>query len=214
MFTTTHKHLINSTSGEIADVQKQLKEAHQFIVEHCKVPAPDPQSKKWGIEMKRTRVLLPEQNRPILIGKRQEQFFEVVNVLATVERLMDALDWFGTHQEFQNFKVEVCNPSTSSAPGDNDLVLVDSDGQIRVRCEVCDVASSKAGQNGKEKSELKSLGCETSVPTDNIKRFICTSTQFANAIVNAKRKTTYYTYKERFEGASDDDTTILEVVSA
>lgn len=69
----------------------------------------------------------------------------------------------------------------------NDLVIVDPDGRIAIRCEVCDVASTNARSNNKEKKDIRKLGCNLVVPQDGISRFICTSPEFANALTDGLR---------------------------
>ena len=78
-------------------------------------------------------------------------------------------------------RVKECHPSTSSAKGSNDLMLEDTIGVVVVRCEVCDVASDSAGSNGKERKDVASLGCADGVPDDGVRRFLCTSPEFARA---------------------------------
>jgi hypothetical protein len=151
-------------------------------------------SPHWGTETKRLAVDLSFINNS-LITKRSEKFVELINILATVERTIDTLKWCAS--QYPNLSVEQCHPSTSDDPGGNDIVLVDNDGEIRVRIEVCDVASNKAGHNGKEKSDLKNLGCALCVPLDGVSRFIATSEEFASALNSGKRKwqTLHYFYK-------------------
>ena len=108
-----------------------------------------------------------------LVGKSEEKYVEVINILATAERTVSALKWLGN--EFPGSLVQECHASTSDGKEGNDIVLVNLEGAVSVRCEVCDVVASKAGQNGKEKKDLKNLGCTLSVPDDNIRRFIATS---------------------------------------
>src|SRR5215208_1068518 len=145
-------HLIatirNCTINEALD---ELTAAHSFIAHRARaaiVNVPDASS-AWGARAKRLDVELGGVDRPRLVEKTTEKFAEVVNTLATAERLIAALRWFSANGDFQTFRVRVCHPSTSSVTGENDLVLVDEHGTVRVRCEVCDVISTSAGQNGK-----------------------------------------------------------------
>ncbi len=206
-------HLINSTKGSLAEVLRELKEAHRFVVGHCQLPVPAAHNMQWAIEMKRTRISLPVQNRPALVGKDSEQLFEAVNLLATVERLIDALEWFAHHDEFKDMTVLACHPSTSSGTGKagkgSDLVLGHNENTPLVLCEVSDIASSKDG-NKKEKRDLKSLGYDEGygVPDDGKRRFLCLSTQFAEP-----RKNKPF-YKEGLYGTQSNDTTLLEVVNS
>ena len=200
----------------MAEARCSLSEAHDFLVSCCLkslsgIPASGP---RWGIEMKRYHVNLNTANRPGIIDKDEERFGEVVNMIATIERLMDALMWFQHQSEFQNLSVASCHPSTSSMKGSNDLMLKQKDGDVVVLCEVCDVASVSAGQNGKERKDIKSLGCTYGVPSNGVRRFLCTSSEFARAIQSPKRKWNQlpYRYKEHLVG-NPDGTVMVEVVS-
>ena len=148
----------------------------------------------WGIEVKRLVVDLSNVNNQ-LISKQSEKFVEFINILATVERTIDTLNWCAS--QFPSLIVDQCHPSTSDDPDGNDIVLVDRNGVIRARIEVCDVASNKAGQNGKERSDLANLGCGSIVPKDDVSRFIGTSEEFAAALSSSKRKwkNLHYTYE-------------------
>ena len=68
------------------------------------------------------------------------------------------------------------------------MVISNQNGDVVIRCEVCDVVSNNAGANGKEKKDLLNLGCNEIVPNDGIKRYICTAPEFANALTSSKRK--------------------------
>ena len=50
--------------------------------------------------------------------------------------------------------VRECHSSTSDSSDGNDIVLMDHSRNIVVRCEVTDVISSDAAQNGKEKKDI------------------------------------------------------------
>ena len=181
-------HLVTTIRDtSLEDAVFALEGAHRFIVEraHAAVSQVPTADSSWGVHMKRLEVDLERAGRPVLVGKDREKLAEVVNMLATLERLLAALRWFAGHPEFGGLQVAVCHPSTSS--GDNDIVLVDTDGAVRVRCEVCDVASSSAGQNGKERKDVASLGCTSGVPLDSVRRFVCTSPEFAAALESRKR---------------------------
>jgi hypothetical protein len=84
---------------------------------------------------------------------------EVINQCATMERLIDALEW--ANSTYTN--VEKCHPTTSSentgGGPDNDLILVAVSGK-KARFEISDVASEKDG-NGKAPRDLVSLGVLT-----------------------------------------------------
>ncbi len=123
-----------------------------------------------------------------MIGKPNERFSEIINITATIERLLSGITWFSTQADYAHLQIKECHPATSDTDDGNDLVLVDRQGNIKVKCEVCDVVSNNAGSNGKEKKDIHNLGCTDGVPNDGIDRFICTSTEFADALKSSKRK--------------------------
>ena len=170
----------------IKSALEKVREAHAFvsarvIAAHALIST---DSTHWGIATKRMYVNL--RGGPALIGKSAEKFVELINILATSERTIEALDWLAKH--YSDLIVRECHASTSDFKDGNDIVLVNSNGAVKVRCEVCDVASSNAGQNKKEENDLKVLGCSEAVPTDGADRFIATSQEFATALASPKRK--------------------------
>src|SRR5262245_49781049 len=96
--------------------------------------------------------------------------------------------WSARHHEYQRLRILQCHASTSEDEGGNDLVLATAEGTVVVRCEVCDVASRKASSNGKEVSDLRTLGGAGSVPEDGVTRLICTAREFADALRSSGRK--------------------------
>lgn len=180
-------HIINTIRNRtITETIELLLEAHADLLSVItKSDTFKSTSLHWGIEAKRLAVDLSCIDNSLIL-KRSEKFVELINILATVERTIDSLSWCET--QFPNLIVDQCHPSTSDDPDGNDIVLVDSEGTIQVRIEVCDVASNRAGQNGKEKSDLANLGCSSNVPKDNVSRFIGTSKEFAAALSSPKRK--------------------------
>ena len=211
------KHLVTTFAHlPLPDSRRQLVEAHDFLVARCRAMASIPNAGPlWGIQMKRLRVDLKIAGRPAIVCKDAERFGEVVNMVATLERLIAALEWFGQQSEFGSLRVKECHPSTSSAKGSNDLVLENDMGRVAVRCEVCDVASSTADHNGKERKDIKSLGCTTGVPSDGVRRFICTSPEFARAIQSDKRQWGQRQHRYREIAVGDEgDSVLVELVSS
>lgn len=201
----------------IADVYQALTEAQRFLASRCAehMKKPLPITSSWGTRIKRRLVGLPREGRPSVIDKDNEQLSEIINMVATVERLLGALGWFRERREFRNLRVKTCHPTTSSAPGENDLVLAGLAGEVVVRCEVFDVISASASQNGKERGTLRSLGCEDRVPVDGVRRFLCTSREFAEAISAPRRRWAKRPYRYQSEACGDDgDTVLLEVLAA
>jgi hypothetical protein len=212
------QHLVTTfTNVSLPDARRELAEAHSFLVACClnalaSVPKTGP---LWGIQMKRMQVDLKIDARPALVCKDTERFGEVVNMVATLERLLAALGWFEHQPEFQGLRVKECHPSTSSTRGSNDVVLADDAGNVMVRCEVCDVASTSAGQNGRERKDIASLGCAGGVPCDGVRRFICTSPEFACAIQSTNRKWVEYLHRYReFVVGDVGGTLLIELVSS
>jgi hypothetical protein len=211
-----NKHLIDTFSGlSLSETRIQLTEAHDYLVQRCVVffdsfPAAGP---IWGIQMKRLSVDLASERRPAAIGKKTERFGEVFNMVATLERLIALLSWFENRSDFSYLRVRECHPSTSSAKGSNDLVLEDANETIVVRCEVSDVASTKSDSNCKETKDIKSLGCKGGVPSDGIRRFICTSPELSVLAQSKKRKwlEKQYRYVE-YRAGDYGDTVVLELI--
>jgi len=200
-------HLIEPfTNASFEDAVADLRAANSFIVGRAKeaMIAADVNVAMWGISLKRTPVDLTGNSRPRLIGKPTEKLSEVINITATVERLIAAIEWFS--HDCPSCKIHECHPSTSDETNRNDLVLIDDKGMVVVRCEVCDVASSSAGSNGKEKKDIRNLGCNVAVPEDNVRRYICTSPEFAIALTSEKRKwaTIPYRYEQTCVGDDAD----------
>jgi len=95
------------------------------------------------------------------------------------------------------------------------LVLGEPDGTPVVRCEVCDVASRNAGSNGKERSDLEKLGCAAGVPSDGVRRFICTAREFADALRSTRRRWNNYVYRyDLIELGDAGDTCLLALTPA
>ena len=175
------------TNATFSDALDRLRSAHHFLVERAKtaIAAPHADDSRWGASVKRSPVVLRGDDRPELIGKTEERLGEVINIAATLERLVDAIEWFATQLE-AGCSILECHPSTSDETNGNDLVIVDNAGHIVVRCEVCDVISQRAGSNGKEKKDIKNLGCSEFVPRDGVARYICTAPEFAAALTSFK----------------------------
>lgn len=204
--------VIRHVSFEQAIIQLQL--THDALVQHAIMAQRSitVEQSSWGIETKRLSVDLPQGTH--LIGKSSEKFVELINIIATTERTISALYWLADN--YPTTEVKECHASTSDDKNGNDIVLVDKySGQLKVRCEVTDVASTSAGQNGKEKKDLKTLGCETEVPEDGIDRFIATSHEFAMALTSIKRKWNLLHYRYQiYESTRADHTTLLKIVTS
>jgi hypothetical protein len=172
-----------------SDALQRLVAAHSHLVSRAKeaINASDFAESRWGSSVKRSPVSLKVGAVPPLIGKSEERLGEVINIAATVERLIDAITWF-SKKHGEGYSILECHPSTSDEADGNDLVIIDPRGRIAIRCEVCDVASSNAGSNNKETKDIRNLGCDEVVPNDGVARYICTAPEFANALASPKRK--------------------------
>lgn len=180
-------HIIEAIENESTSRSiESLREAHLFIASRAMAAQVEigGDLDHWGAAAKRMCVNL--RGGPDLVGKAEEKFVEIINILATTERTIEALQWFSG--SYPDLSVRECHSSTSDNPDGNDIVLVSHEGEVKVRCEVCDVASRSPGQNNKEKKDLASLGCSEFVPKDGIDRYIATSTEFGVALAGPKRK--------------------------
>jgi hypothetical protein len=173
----------------LANAIDELRTVHGFLVAQAKVTVADAHEAgdHWTVEMQSLIVNLRGPNQPRLVGKEAEGLAELLNVTASLERLIVALTWFKSCREFASLSVMQCYSSPGSAKNSNDIVLSDSHGKTTVRCDVRDVPSDSTGEAGKERKHLRSLGCEVRVPDDGVRRFICTSTEFAAVLRSEKR---------------------------
>lgn len=208
-------HLIETIKDKpIEDAIESLRQAHDLIVDQA-IQAEKKigiRGDSWGLEFKRLDVALPKGES--LVGKGSEKFVEIINILATTERTISALVWLA--HAYPNAVVRECHASTSNDHEGNDIVLVEeSSRRVLVRCEVTDVISSSAGQNGKEKKDIKNLGCASSVPDDGAVRYIATSFEFSQALASKSRKwgNMHYRYVPHDTECSNQ-TVMLEVVKA
>ncbi len=159
----------------LSECYRSIQEAHDFLVQRGASAIAQVQKEKemdsasWGSAMKRLAVSLPSHERPALIDTtiQKHSLVEVIHQCATIERLLDALEWAQQPDSGLNdFLVERCHPTTSSAKSetkaiedeehDNDLVLVRTN-QEWARFEVSDVTGEHDG-NRKEEKDLISLG--------------------------------------------------------
>lgn len=175
-------------------VLDQLREAHRYLAFHGtlalrQAAQEHDQITYWGTNVKRTKVLLPSGDRPELIDAsiHEHSLTEVYNQCATMERMIDALQW--ALDALPGYGVLRCHPTTSSQKSevhdvpDNDIVLVGLNGEI-ARFEVSDIANRTADSNNKLKKELDSLGITDAVangwPTGRL--FIVVSAEFATLV--------------------------------
>lgn len=196
----------------------QVRAAHLAIVksarEQARARLAGGALSSWGADAKRLTVNLES------VGKPVERFVEVLNMAATMERLIDALAWFTAHPEYERLTVQQCHPTTSDDKSKgggehgNDLVLVDDAERVRVRCEICDVVSGRGDSNNKEPKDLESLGCAGGVPADGVERFLVTSGEFAGWLVGPRRRWADKDYRYELIALPGTTTKLLRVVGA
>ena len=171
------KHLINPFSKQpIDEVTERLKNIHHALVKKSKESflrvVDQDDIDNWGSYFKRLSVNTTDVD--LLVGSSSQKLIEIINILATVERTIDALIWLQEQSKYSGYTVHVCHPSTSDSDDETDIMLADGEGRISVMCEVTDVVNSNAGQNNKEKKSIMKLGCINEVPQDDIDRYIVT----------------------------------------
>lgn len=188
-----------------------LETAHNFIVMCAKNSLRSPDKRDlWGTVLKRQPVKL-RAGKPPSVGKSIESLTEVINIAATVERLIASLRWLSIR--FPDALVKECHPSTSDTNDGSDLILGLQGGRETARAEVSDVVSETQDSNSKEKSDLERLGCADFVPTDGIQRFLITSPEFGRFLTRQRRRwgTKHYEYLLH-EAGDEANTRILEII--
>lgn len=147
-------HLIEPPTepADLRTFRAGLAGAHDALVRaatqwpHSEIPLAT-----WGASAKRAVVQVGDSHP--WVGVQTQPFNELVNQLATVERLLDALTW----AESAGFsRVLACHPTTSS--GDHDLVVERPDRTLGV-FEVSDVAGPRGNENNKMANDLTNLVC-------------------------------------------------------
>jgi hypothetical protein len=149
------RHLIRphtTTQGSIdaVDYLAQLRAVHDAIVARAVSWTVAGAGPSWGIRAKRSGVDLSGAHP--LISNEAHPITELMNISATVERLLDALGW-AIQNEWAASVIE-CNPTTSSRPGPPDLRTVGERGEAWF--EVSDVVSRRDG-NRKLQTDLERL---------------------------------------------------------
>jgi hypothetical protein len=189
-----------------------LETAHDFVVVRAEDSLrPLGKTNPWGTVLKRRLVTLAGEDRPAAVGKSKETLSEVINIIATVERLSAGIRWLSVN--FSNAKVSECHPSTSDTSGGSDLVLKLSNGTEVARAEASDVVSETQDSNAKEVSDLERLGCAITFPDDDTRRFLITSSEFGRYLTRPRRRwaTKHYGYIIH-EAGDRAGTLLLEVV--
>ena len=158
--------MIGASDGfDIPKLSNRLKVDHDYLVERaCEASKQwtNLLQSNWGTQAKRIIVNTASgRPRDSLIEKDSEKLGELVNQVATIERLIDVLNMapkfsIGT----QIFRCHPCTSSRKSdkVSGDNDLILCNGNSSITDRFEISDIATEERDGNGKEYKDLKSLG--------------------------------------------------------
>lgn len=137
------------------------------------------QKGSWGIEIKRSLVDISKCNDPLVEG-RPQSFTEILDQLATIERMIDALKWIKkSHRQWTY--VHQCNPTTSSKG--KDLAVGDGKGikDIKAIFEISDVSGNNGNANGKMKDDIDTLS-----KCPHYERYLVVSSSSWNWLENQK----------------------------
>jgi hypothetical protein len=234
----------DDTDFSIRGAYEEIKKAHDFLVQQARptlraLSKQETHDCEWGAVAKRQMVPLPPEGRPLLIQKDSERLTEVMNMCATVERLLDALLWAEAYR-FPEYLVQSCHPTASSNKEgrdkggvDNDLVLIPKFGDLSkvARFEVSDVCGDGDG-NDKERKDLESLdvllkekriaeALNPKWPDGHL--FLVVAEKFGNSVMKGGRRTwrikrepnahcVYYDHAARKGTMGREGTMIIEVV--
>lgn len=146
-------HIIHFTAADdaptaevAAELERLLESCTRAVAQHFT----QPDLSRSALLLKRSRVQLPDfEGRWFATGRDQERLGELINVLATVARTVDALHYLAAEV---GGSVAKCNPSTSDDGHDIEVVA----GQRQVLVEVSDVAGG-GNANGKMTKDLATL---------------------------------------------------------
>jgi hypothetical protein len=153
----------------VVSLRGELLRAHRELVKAAKAwPGRNLSDGAWGATAK--RALVEVEEFPPLIRKQSQPLQEVVNQIATVERLIGALTW----AETAGFtEVRRCHPTTSS--GDHDLVVESTDRLLGV-FEVSDVSGVSGNGNQKMAADIRTLvTCRCDFCERAAKKYLATS---------------------------------------
>jgi len=155
---------ISTIDAAIRELNAALDFLYPFGFDAVQRAATTPVIFGWGSTVKRIRVVLPVERRPLLLLRAEpdHSMIEVINQCATVERLLDALTW-AKETSWGDWSVERCHPTTgnrkhsrSDLDGDNDLVLKGATNGF-ARFEVADISGVR-DTNRSIRKNLRSLG--------------------------------------------------------
>jgi len=174
LFTPLHE------SCALDDYQRRLTAVHDAVARAAAAHQAGVDTvDHWGCVVKRRPVDLSElaidDALGGMIGVTSQPFGEIVNQLATVERLLDALRW---SQGNGAQEVVECNPSTSRGQAgtcSHDLVVAAS--ETTIVFEVSDVAGDSGNANRKMEKDLATLDRCTCGMRSSARRLLAVSPQ-------------------------------------
>lgn len=144
----TRSYLIHAfEANSTVEALKSLQEAHDFLV--CRASKVRAAAPYWGCIAKRSGGVVggdvdlrsrAGDLAPSLVGKFVEAFCEVVNMTATVQRLIDTLTWIMSQERFTGCSV-CSDPTTSDFY--SDLLLLGNDQLPIARFEAADKDAGK-----------------------------------------------------------------------
>jgi hypothetical protein len=126
---------------------------------------------------------------------------EVVNQVASLERILDGLLWFAADRP--DAHVEHCHPSTSSAVGENDIT-VSHEGEV-FRIEAFDTVGNQI-VNDKLNDTLKIFGRDSGWVSGRLLMFVSSS---ISRTIGPRQPNARYHFAALFEG---ERTHVFEVV--
>ena len=168
---------------EIDEYISALREAHDYIADRCRkqIQSQELDVTSFGHDIKRNRVDLSGDDKPAIVGSDAQSIVEIINQLANIERLIDALIWA---RDNGATTVIQCNPTTSS--NGHDLVVSGS-GVISV-FEISDTISTYG--EAKVKNDLNTLfDCECDYCQKPHKGFIVISEEASEYLPKDDHKT-------------------------
>lgn len=201
----------------LSQATRELEHTRRYLLARLQLHGKDTAAMSSAVELKRARVTLPADGKPRIVGKGEEKLSEVVNVLASLERMLVGLQW--AVGQYPGATVRVCHPSTSHGKQECDVILDLAPGQS-LRAEVCDIVTPNATQNGKEERQLENLRCgdgEFPLGHSGIRLMVWTSPEYAKGLTRTRRKMRDgggkpYKYVEVHRDVATD-TVLLDVVA-
>lgn len=172
----SQKHLIRPLTAAEGPMDApaylgQLQGAHDAIVGRAVGWTHAVAGPSWGIRAKRTLVDLTGAHP--LVTSEKNPISELLNICATVERLLDALGWAIENGWAQS--VLECSPTTSGVAGPSDIRTRGVEGEAWF--EVSDVVSARDG-NRKLQTDLARL----ELATAGVATFLVTSPSWERRI--------------------------------